>query len=162
MPPFLPEIYGAKHGDPAIQIMGHATLKEGRVVAWPNIFQTRILPFSLEDRSKPGHCRLLTLHLIDPNRRIMSTAMVPCQRRDWWANHIRTSVPIFWRLPSEIFNLIVEMVDDYPISMEEGLRMRREFEAEREAFRERHTQAMEEYDEWDFYGEPGAGDGDDE
>jgi len=71
-------------------------------------------------------------------------------------------VPIFWRLPSEIFNLIVEMVDDYPISMEEALRMRREFEAEREAFRERHTQAMEEYDEWDFYGEPGVRDGDDE
>jgi len=92
----------------------------------------------------------------------MSTAMVPCQRRDWWANHIRTSVPIFWRLPSEIFNLIVEMVDDYPISMEEGLRMRREFKAEREAFRERHTQAMEEYDEWDFYGEPGVRDRNDE
>ncbi len=54
------------------------------------------------------------------------------------------------------------MVDDYPISMEEGLRMRRKFEAEREAFRERHTQAMEEYDEWNFYGEPGVRDGDDE
>lgn len=162
-PPYLPEIYGVKHGDPAIQTMGHIVFREGRVVAWPNTFQTRLLPFSLDDRSKPGHCRILTLHLVDPNRRIMSTGMVPCQRRDWWASSIRTSIPVLWRLPEEIFNIIVNKVDQYPISMEEGLRMQDNFQVERRGFRERHTQAMEEYDEWDFYGEPGVGEeGDDE
>lgn len=161
-PPFLPEIYGAKHGDPAIQTMGNVNLIEGRLVVWPNTFQTHILPFSLDDRFQPGHCRVLTLHLIDPNRRIMSTAAVPCQRRDWWANEIRTSVPELWRLPREVFSSILEAVGDYPISMEEGLRLRNEFRAERQAFRERHTRAMEEYDSWDFYGEPGAREGEQE
>ena len=155
-PPFLPEIYGAKHGDPAIQTMGYVTLREGRVVVWPNTFQTRLLPFTLDDRSKPGHCRMLTLHLVDPNRPILSTSMVPCQRRDWWAEAVRTSVPAFWRLPKEIFDMVVDRVEGYPISLDEGRRMRDDFSAERQAFRERHTQAMEEYDEWDFYGEPGA------
>lgn len=53
--------------------------------------------------------------------------------------------------------MIIDKVDDYPISMEEGLRMRDEFRAERENFRKCHTKAMEEYDQWDFYGEPGVG-----
>ena len=92
----------------------------------------------------------------------MSTSMVPCQRRDWWASAIRTGVPSFWRLPPEVFDNIVENVDDYPMSMEEGLRMREDFIGEREGFRERHTKAMEEFEEWDFYGEPGTeNDGDD-
>lgn len=161
-PPYLPEIYGVKHGDPAIQTLGSVILREGRVVVWPNTFQTRLLPFRLADRAKTGHCRILTLHLIDPNRRIMSTGLVPCQRRDWWADAVRRSVPRFWRLPLEIFANIIENVDDYPISMEEGLKMREEFRGERREFRDRHTRAMEEYEEWDFYGEPGTeDDGDD-
>ena len=158
-PPFLPEIYGAKHGEPAVQAMGSISMREGRVIVWPNTFQTRILPVNLADTSKPGHCRILTLHLIDPNRRIMSTAMVPCQRRDWWERDIRSSVPVLWRLPKEVFDIIVGMVEEYPISMEEGVRIRDEFKAEREKFRERHTQAMMKYEEWDFWGEPGPGGG---
>ncbi|KAL8953680.1 MAG: hypothetical protein Q9222_000464 [Ikaeria aurantiellina] len=161
-PPFLPEIYGAKHGDPAIQTLGNVTLREGRVITWPNTFQTRLLPFSLDDQSKPGHCRILTLHLIEPNRRIMSTRMVPCQRADWWAQSIRSSVPVFSRLPTEVFNKIMKSVDQYPISMEESLRMRDDFRSERERFRDQHTRAMEDYEQWDFYGEPGVGQGEDE
>ena len=86
----------------------------------------------------------------------MSTSMVPCQRRDWWASAVRMSVPSFLRLPSEIFDHIVENVEDYPISMEEGLKTRDEFKSERREFQKRHTDAMEEYEEWDFYGEPGT------
>lgn len=71
-------------------------------------------------------------------------------------------MPIFWRMPGEIFNLIIEMVDDYPISMEEGLQMRQEFRAERKAYRSRHTQAMKEYDQWDFYDESDGPNVDDE
>lgn len=42
-------------------------------------FSNKVDPFELEDKSKEGRLSMLTLHLIDPNRRIMSTAMVPCQ-----------------------------------------------------------------------------------
>lgn len=105
---------------------------------------------------------MLTLHLIDPNRRLMSTAMVPCQRRDWWAQSIRFACPALWRLPPEIFEHVVAYVDEYPITLEEGKRTRDEFKALRETYREKHTQAMEGYEEWDFEGEPGTESADEE
>ena len=63
-----------------------------------------------------------------------------------------------------MFDAIVDKVDEdaYPISREEGERMREEFRDERDQFREKHTEAMERYEEWDFWGEPGVGDGDDD
>ena len=100
--PHAEETYGAKHGDPAIQHIGDVTLRENRVVVFPNTFQMKLKPFSLADKTKRGYLRILTLHLIDPNRRIMSTGMVPCQRRDWWVEEVRTSCPTFWRLPTEV------------------------------------------------------------
>ncbi|KAI4146089.1 MAG: hypothetical protein LQ341_002178 [Variospora aurantia] len=162
-PPFLPQIYGAKHGDPVIQKLGDVVLRENRVVVWPNVFQTRLNKFTLDDKEKEGHLRVATLHLIDPNRRVISTAMVPCQRRDWWADTIRNTCPCLYRLPREVFQHIIEMIDDesYPISVGEGKRDREDFKRERELFRQKHTIAMDGYDEWDFYGEPGVGDIDD-
>lgn len=72
---------------------------------------------------------------------------------------MRRSCAVLWRLPREIFSAIVKRVDEgaYPISREEGERMREELKEEREQFRKNHTEAMEGYEEWDFYGEPGAG-----
>ena len=52
--------------------------------------------------------------------------------------------------------------DAYPISMEESERIRDQFRRERGEFRVKHTETMEGYEGWDFYGEPGIGDGDDE
>ncbi|KAB8244449.1 hypothetical protein BDV35DRAFT_382246 [Aspergillus flavus] len=43
----------------------------------------RVSSFSLADRSKPGHRRILALFLVDPHRRIISSANVPPQREDW-------------------------------------------------------------------------------
>jgi len=53
------------------------------------------------------------VHLVDPNRRIMSTTHVPCQRRDWWAHQIRRITSVLWRLPFEIFDQIID-VSSYP------------------------------------------------
>lgn len=35
------------------------------------------------DETKPGHRRFIALWLVDPNRRIISTANVPPQQQDW-------------------------------------------------------------------------------
>ena len=64
-------------------------LREGRAVVYHNTFQTRLNSFELADASKPGYYQILTLHLLDPSRRDVSTVMVPCHRRDWWALEIR-------------------------------------------------------------------------
>ena len=39
----------------------------------------------------------------------MSTANVPCQRRDWWARSVRQMVPVLYRLPLDIFDIIVDV-----------------------------------------------------
>ena len=50
----------------------------------------------------------------------------------------------------ELWDKIVEKVDDWPIGLEEAEKIRTEFLQERDGFRERHTRAMMEYGEWDF------------
>ena len=149
-PPWAPEIYGAKDGDPVIQHMGDINLPEGRLITYPNIFQTRLLPFELSDKSKPGHIKLLTIHLIDPQRRMMSSSMVPPQRRDWWAAEVRRRNPRLWRLPTEVWDRIVESVEDYLIDMKEGEKIRQDFRKERAEYQRKHTKAMMDYLPWDL------------
>ena len=157
-PPFASDLYGAQDGDPILQDMGSVDLssREGRAVTYPNVFQTRLEPFSLADPNHPkgsGTLKILTLHLIDPNRRSMSTSMVPCQRRDWWAEAVRHSCPVLWRLPREIYDRIITLVDgesSYPIGDEEGRKIRDAFKAERKEALRLHNKAMEEYLYWDL------------
>ena len=54
------------------------------------------------------------------------------------------------RLPREVWDRIVEMVEGYPIGMEEGKELRREFKTENARAREKHTRAMMDYLEWDL------------
>ena len=65
------------------QDLGSVVSKEGRVITFPNTLQHCVSPFSLEDRSKPGHRKILALFLVDPHRRVISSANVPPQREDW-------------------------------------------------------------------------------
>lgn len=53
------------------------------MITFPNTLQHRVSPFSLTDRSKPGHRKILALFLVDPHRRVISSANVPPQREDW-------------------------------------------------------------------------------
>jgi hypothetical protein len=67
----------------------------------------------LVDPTKPGHCRFIALWLVDPNFRIISTANVPPQQRDWWAEEILASTPemreeAYAKIPPEILSLIEE------------------------------------------------------
>ena len=77
---------------------------------------------------------------------------------DWCAEAVKKKCAALWRLPREVFNAVIDSVneDAYPISMREGERIREETKEERERFRRNHTAAMEGYEEWDFYGEPEA------
>ena len=63
--------------------------------------------------------------------------------RGIWTSHLG-------RLPRAVFDAINERVEDGPISLEEGEKMRAEFVEETEGFRMRHTRAMEGYQQWDF------------
>jgi hypothetical protein len=69
----------------ALQSLGAITISSGRFLAWPNTLRSKAESFSLEDPSRAGHLRFVTLWLVDPHYRICSTRNVPPQRPDWAA-----------------------------------------------------------------------------
>ena len=81
----LAVIFGCEtmRDEPAVQEIGSVVTCEGRLIAFPNTLQHRLDPFTLVDRTKPGHRRVLVLWLVDPHYRIASTANVPPQQPDW-------------------------------------------------------------------------------
>lgn len=81
---FLKDVYGCQNGAAGMQNMGTIEVKEGRLVTFPNIIQQQLQPFQLADKTRKGHLKILTLFLVDPNVRIISTANVPCQQMEWW------------------------------------------------------------------------------
>lgn len=82
----LETIFGTQLRDgEAIQEVGSIATPEGRIIAFPNTLQHCVEPFELGDKSRPGHRRILVLWLVDPHYRILSTANVPPQQRDWYA-----------------------------------------------------------------------------
>lgn len=90
-------------------------------------------PFSLEDRSKPGHRKILALFLVDPNIRIISSANIPPQREDWWKERNETIKNLLARkLPVELQNIVVDYIaatDSIP--MDEAKQYRLELMEER-------------------------------
>ncbi|KAL3471427.1 hypothetical protein BJX99DRAFT_237408 [Aspergillus californicus] len=87
---FPDSVDGCNHSN-LTQDLGSVLCKEGRLITFPNTLQHRVLPFSLADSSKPGHRKILALFLVDPHRRIISSANVPPQREDWRLNHATAS-----------------------------------------------------------------------
>ena len=67
-----------------LQNYGSVEIREGRLLAFPNLFHTRLSGRELVDRTRPGRQKFVVLWLVDPLTRIISTANVPPQRADWW------------------------------------------------------------------------------
>lgn len=109
--------------DPPFQELGSVLTRPGRLLAFPNVFQHQVQPFRLEDPTKPGHRKILAMFLVDPNLRILSTGVVPPQRRDWWAPEVRKISP-FSKIPVEVFDMIIDSVEDFPMSWERAEEVR--------------------------------------
>ncbi|OBS18954.1 hypothetical protein FPOA_10678 [Fusarium poae] len=82
---WMEQVYGAQlsYGD-CLQQYGSVETKEGRLLAFPNVFHHRVSPFELQDKTKPGHRRFIALWLVDPHTRIINTGNVPPQQHSWW------------------------------------------------------------------------------
>ncbi|KAE8138849.1 hypothetical protein BDV38DRAFT_291879 [Aspergillus pseudotamarii] len=72
--------------------LGSVLCQDGRLLTFPNTVLHRVSSFSLADRSKPGHRKVLALLLVDPYRRIISSSNVPPQREDWLPNEFDSKV----------------------------------------------------------------------
>jgi hypothetical protein len=114
---WLEHIYGTDLGDsaPCLQNYGSVETRQGRLLAFPNVFHHRVSSFSLLDKTKPGHRRFIALWLVDPHQRIISTANVPPQQQDWWLESIFgtnkvSQVEAASKIPPEILVLIKDQL----------------------------------------------------
>ncbi|KAI0429081.1 hypothetical protein F5Y09DRAFT_311426 [Xylaria sp. FL1042] len=89
---WLQKVFGTQFGGfrdgTCLQNYGNVETPEGRLLAFPNVFQHCVSPFHLVDPTKPGHRRFIALWLVDPYIRIISTANVPPQQQDWWVESV--------------------------------------------------------------------------
>lgn len=127
-------LFGIERDGPGIQDIGQVATNEGRLLAFPNVLQHQVQPFKLADPTKPGHRKILALFLIDPFQRVISTANVPPQQREWWAEAVQGLECKLDELPTELRHQVMSEVDDFPISLEDAKMLREELMDERRAF----------------------------
>lgn len=101
------------------QQVGTDRVKPGRCLAWPNLYQRRLPPFHLLDRSRPGRCRMLTLLLVDPSIRIPSASEVLTYQREQVLASLEKLVE-FVALPVEIRDLIKDFAAEGTMTREEA------------------------------------------
>ncbi|KAF7981017.1 hypothetical protein HWV62_35444, partial [Athelia sp. TMB] len=133
---WLQDIFGCENEESSVQYVGDVVTKQGRLITFPNVFQHRVAPFKLADPTKPGHRKILALFLVDPHIQIISSAHVPCQRRDWWAEELGRSGALPGKLPLEIVQEVMENVEDFPISLGDAKQLRLELMEERKSHEE--------------------------
>jgi hypothetical protein len=135
---WVEDVYGCEGNGPAVQNVGSVTCSEGRLLTFTNVLQHQVQPFSLVDKTKPGHRKILALFLVDPEIRVISTANVPPQQREWWAKEVDVQTAdqtmgiggLSWELKNHVF----ENVEDFPISLEEAKALRLELMEERKHY----------------------------
>ncbi|KAJ2863991.1 hypothetical protein GGH94_003211 [Coemansia aciculifera] len=108
--------------DPVSQELSNIGIKDGRCFVFPNILQYKVPELKLADKTKPGHCKMLTFHFVDPSTRIPSTEIVPPQQQDWHFEDVLAYEP-FRSLPQLIVGGIMAQVD-FPISLKEAKKLR--------------------------------------
>ncbi|KAL1955478.1 hypothetical protein VTO42DRAFT_8504 [Malbranchea cinnamomea] len=141
---WLKEYYGCENGDPLVQDVGSVECKEGRLLTFPNVFMHKVLPFELADKTRPGHRKILALFLVDPNLKILSTAHVPPQRRDWWERETKWSEQVLRRLPAELQLMVENNRDGAPFTEEVAKEIRVKLMDERKVFRRKVVDAWHE------------------
>lgn len=96
------------------------------------------------DRAKPGHRKILALFLIDPDRRIISSANVPPQQANWGHEKRKlVNYLLSQRLPVELRDMIEENIESSFITMDEAKAYRLELMQERSVRTEEHNQWFE-------------------
>lgn len=135
--------YGVQNMGSGIQELGRVLTPQGRLLVFPNVLQHYVEPFHLADPTRPGHRKILAMFLVDPHITVLSTANVPPQRRDWWADEVRKISP-FDGLPYELFLRIVEFVDGFPMSWQDACEVREGLMEERGRIADRIDEIMDE------------------
>ncbi|CAM1510371.1 Fc.00g007060.m01.CDS01 [Cosmosporella sp. VM-42] len=134
------------HAD-TLQEIGSVLTRADRMLFFPNVYQHHVSPFELADKTRPGHRKILALFLVDPAIPIISTANVPPQQKQWWAENVIPHERL-GNLPPEVTDMVVKSMD-FPISKKEAKELRGELMAERTVLQEQTTDNLKNV-EWSF------------
>lgn len=125
------------------QELGNVVCREDRLLTFPNVLQHRVSPFTLADRSRPGHRKILALFLIDPHLRIISSANVPPQQEEWSRRRQDLIDGLLGeRLPVELQDIVRKDLPKPTMSLEEAKRYRLELMEERSVKSKEHNQVF--------------------
>ncbi|KAG8731665.1 hypothetical protein FRC11_002997 [Ceratobasidium sp. 423] len=136
--------WGMGRDDPCVNELGSVITCQDRCIAFPNIYQHCVSPFTLDDRSKPGHRKIVALFLVDPAVRRPSTTIVPPQQKEWRVSGIATNPALkaaFDKLAPEIIDRIDSFADGI-MTRAEAEAYRLELMDERKAFMEKNDEAF--------------------
>ncbi|KAK5997477.1 hypothetical protein PT974_02838 [Cladobotryum mycophilum] len=128
----IERLFSIDPNEDTIQDIGGVLTRQGRALFFPNLYQHQVGRFSLKDKTRPGHRKILALFLVDPTIPIISTANVPPQQKHWWTESVshHEGIKIANKLPPEIVSMIHQHVD-FPIEEKEAKEIRGEVMAER-------------------------------
>eukprot|EP00798_Chlamydomonas_sp_ICE-L_P004943 gene4943-34714_t len=114
------DLYGLEYGSGLNQDLGGVVLRAGRCVSFPNVYQHKIEPFQLIEGQPAGHVHLLSLSLVHPNHKLVSTSEVPPQQLEWLKEAIFADPDSrLSKLPSGLAELIgrtLDEISEFPIS----------------------------------------------
>ncbi|KAF9893523.1 hypothetical protein FE257_010835 [Aspergillus nanangensis] len=118
---YIGKLFGVEKNfrySPQWQQLGEVKMPQGRLISLPNAFQHRIGPVEIQDKSKPGYCRFLTLSLVDPTYRLCSTRNVLPQQTNWVRGN--AAEPATQISLAEALKLREELVQEH-VKKEEGV-----------------------------------------
>ncbi|KIO30482.1 hypothetical protein M407DRAFT_69195, partial [Tulasnella calospora MUT 4182] len=128
-------VWGIKRHGPANQRVGATPTPAGRCLAFPNIYQHKVSPFELADKTKPGHRKIVALFLLDPEHPRFSTTDIPPQQAEWYevAMQQAPKTSLFHKLPAEIMKETTRQLPNL-MTLDEAQKYRLELMDERTAF----------------------------
>ncbi|KIP03673.1 hypothetical protein PHLGIDRAFT_110570 [Phlebiopsis gigantea 11061_1 CR5-6] len=118
-------VFGISLDDPLNQVLGSVVTKQGRCLAFPNLYQHKVRPFELVDKSQPGHRKILALFLVDPaleSPRLSTSDIAPQQQDEVCAllHDVASQLGAgghpaqrkgLGKLPNEVLDMIVDQAD---------------------------------------------------
>ncbi|PVU95534.1 hypothetical protein BB559_002696, partial [Furculomyces boomerangus] len=137
----LKSVFNLKNQEPLNQRLGEIKTVKNRMISFPNIYQHQVQDFVLQDKTKPGYRKILCFFLINPNKRIYSTAHIPPQQLSWFEIELMKNKNKLSELPGLITDEISKTLD-WPISLEETKKHREELMEERKFYVEKENEEI--------------------
>ncbi|KAH7098799.1 hypothetical protein BKA62DRAFT_744370 [Auriculariales sp. MPI-PUGE-AT-0066] len=120
------------NNDRLVQDLGSVVTKQGRCICFPNIYQHRVAPFELIDKSQP--------------EKIPSTSIIAPQQADWMAEAVldaaSDSKGRLSKLPRELLDCVLVKIDGHFMTRDEAMDYRDDLMYERT----KHVVRMNEVD----------------